>query len=351
MPNPISFISYSWDSDDHKNWVRYLSEQLQQAGVKTFLDQWDLKLGMNIMQWIEDSISSSNYILLICTPKFAERANKMEGGVGQEKIIIGGEMYYKLRPQTSFIPIIRSGYTQDALPRYLGAAKWIDFREDESFGLAFEELLRHIYDSPKFIRPELGRKPKFISINDTIKDIGNNTVSRQSGMDEIYGLSSIANRWKKKNSPYYIVEELSRELRAIVRHPPSDMKRIDEPLKSFLLLSGLHYGGNWFHWLNINLKNKNIIDILLTALSTSYDRVKFRAIYAMQFINHKDLLEYIDTDLPMINENTKDFIKKIVIPKKAKKYIKDSSKSDDRRLADKAMAVMREIEGFEFTMK
>ncbi len=37
---PVCGISYSWDSDDHKNWVRKLAESLQQNGVKARLDQW-----------------------------------------------------------------------------------------------------------------------------------------------------------------------------------------------------------------------------------------------------------------------------------------------------------------------
>jgi len=132
MSNPVCFISYSWDDDSHKNWVRNLGVQLQSAGIKTYLDQWDLQLGMNVPQWIEESIASSDYILLICTPKFAERVNSMQGGVGQEKVIISGEMYYKLRPQTSFVPILREGNPPEtAIPRYLGAPKWLGFRSNE----------------------------------------------------------------------------------------------------------------------------------------------------------------------------------------------------------------------------
>ena len=40
---PRVFISYSWDNDTHKAWVRYLAEQLRHNGVDARLDQWYVK--------------------------------------------------------------------------------------------------------------------------------------------------------------------------------------------------------------------------------------------------------------------------------------------------------------------
>jgi hypothetical protein len=42
MGDPKCFISYSWDSDLHKDWVRELATQLETNGVEVFLDQWDV---------------------------------------------------------------------------------------------------------------------------------------------------------------------------------------------------------------------------------------------------------------------------------------------------------------------
>ena len=73
MTIPICFMSYSWDSDGHKNWVRHLAEKLRNNGVDVFLDQWHLQLGSNLTHFMEESIRDSDYILLICTPKFAKK--------------------------------------------------------------------------------------------------------------------------------------------------------------------------------------------------------------------------------------------------------------------------------------
>lgn len=345
MSNPVCFISYSWDDDSHKNWVRNLGVQLQSAGIKTYLDQWDLQLGMNVPQWIEESIASSDYILLICTPKFAERVNSMQGGVGQEKVIISGEMYYKLRPQTSFVPILREGNPPEtAIPRYLGAAKWLGFRSNEDSQNAFEELLRHLYNSPKFTRPALGTKPSFLMSSTSS---GSTEESEFSKLTETYQLSEIAHKWETANRCYYIVERLSDELIAMIRHPPLEIKRVDEPLRSFLLLAGLHHGGNWLYWLRVNLQSKHIISTLLTALTVSYDRVKFRAFYSLQFVYHTELLNVIDNNKSIvISKNIKAVIDQFVILKNVMPYLKEITQSDDNKLADKARAVIREIEDF-----
>lgn len=75
MIEPRCFISYSWESDPHKDWVRYLSEQLQVNGVFVHLDQWDIALGDDLPHYMESSIRDSDFVLLVCTPEFAQKAD------------------------------------------------------------------------------------------------------------------------------------------------------------------------------------------------------------------------------------------------------------------------------------
>ena len=35
-----AFVSYSWDSDQHKEWVAKLATDLRHDGIETILDQW-----------------------------------------------------------------------------------------------------------------------------------------------------------------------------------------------------------------------------------------------------------------------------------------------------------------------
>jgi hypothetical protein len=42
------FISYRHESEEHKDWVRKLAEDLRQNGINALLDQWELHLGDSI---------------------------------------------------------------------------------------------------------------------------------------------------------------------------------------------------------------------------------------------------------------------------------------------------------------
>lgn len=53
MKNPKVFISYSWSSPQHEQWVINLATELRQAGVDVILDKWDLKEGHDAIAFIK----------------------------------------------------------------------------------------------------------------------------------------------------------------------------------------------------------------------------------------------------------------------------------------------------------
>jgi DNA-binding beta-propeller fold protein YncE len=163
MASPKCFISYSWDSDDHnhKNWVRQLATELQRKGVLTHLDQWDVHPGTDLTKYMETCIRESDFVLLICTPIFAQKANAGIGGVGYEKSIVTGEIFQEAASPKKFVPILRKGDKAESLPSYLKPMAYIDFRNDDKFDLNLDELLRHLHQSPKYKPPSLGQKPNF----------------------------------------------------------------------------------------------------------------------------------------------------------------------------------------------
>ena len=79
------FVSYSHDSEDHKSWVHHLAEDLTNNGVKTTLDQWNFQVGDDIGEFMEKSLATATYVVLVCTEPFARKANDREGGVGYEQ--------------------------------------------------------------------------------------------------------------------------------------------------------------------------------------------------------------------------------------------------------------------------
>jgi len=151
---PTCFVSYSWDSDDHKAWVCKLATSLRSHGVDVQFDQWNLRLGMDVTQYMEEHIRSSDYVLLVCTPAFALRANTGKGGVGYEKGIITGEIYHGAQA-TKFIPVLRAGEPKECLPSYLRNRLYVDFRREANFDAGVQAIVRHVYQKPESDLPPL----------------------------------------------------------------------------------------------------------------------------------------------------------------------------------------------------
>lgn len=179
MSPPKCFISYSWDSEEHKTWVRELANRLTINGVHVFLDQWDLSLGEDRAHWMEESIVSSDYVLMICTPEYAEKANTRKGGVGYESTIITGDLYERTIKDGKFIPVLK-GDRELSRPNYLKTRIFCDLRYDEEE--QYELLLRHMHDEPKYKRPELGKKPIFDSCDAKSKENDKNDLTEEKGI-------------------------------------------------------------------------------------------------------------------------------------------------------------------------
>ena len=93
---PKIFISYSHDSDKHKEWVVSLATDLISNGIDVFLDQWDTSLGDDLPKYMENSVVASDRVLLICTKKYVAKANEGKGGAGYEAMIVTGELISNL---------------------------------------------------------------------------------------------------------------------------------------------------------------------------------------------------------------------------------------------------------------
>lgn len=163
--SPVVFFSYSWDNDEHRFWVLKLASELIKNGIDVLIDEWDLERFNNDLHvFMETGIRNSDKVVMICTQKYAEKANERKGGVGVENTIITGEFYDKLK-ENKFIPIVRKFDKKlaDSLPSYLKTKYTIDFSDDKEFRSKFEELERKILNIPRFKKPTLGNLPKLKS--------------------------------------------------------------------------------------------------------------------------------------------------------------------------------------------
>ena len=133
------FISYSWEPHGTGAWVEKLATALTRFGFEVRLDSRDLRLGADLLRYMESCVRESDYVLLVCTPEFAAKANSGTGGVGYEKRVVTGELYHG-SPEEKFIPILRAGSPADALPSYLKSKVYADLRVDADFDTQVRKL-------------------------------------------------------------------------------------------------------------------------------------------------------------------------------------------------------------------
>ena len=96
---------------------------------------------------MEQAVADSNFVVVVCTPTYADRANKRQGGVGYESMVITSELAEHILTN-KFIPVLRKGTWDSSLPIYLKSRMGLNlsdepYREDE-----YEKLLRVLHGNP-----------------------------------------------------------------------------------------------------------------------------------------------------------------------------------------------------------
>jgi hypothetical protein len=157
---PTVFISYSWDTPEHKEWVLRLAERLQEkGGVRIILDRWYLHLGGDRLHFMETSITRSDRVLVICTPDYAKKGDDRDGGVGYEAMIITSELAHEIKKE-KFIPVLRAGGWNISLPTWLKSKIGADLQGDPFDEQQYDLLIRTLHQE-HLAPPPVGPKPVF----------------------------------------------------------------------------------------------------------------------------------------------------------------------------------------------
>ena len=162
---PRLFISYSWSTSEHEQWVIDLATELVNSGVDVVLDKWDLREGHDSIAFMEKMVTdpSISKVILVCDQVYASKADGRSGGVGTETQIISAEVYTK-QSQDKFVAVIaeKSDTGKPYLPTYYKSRIYVDLSESDRYAENFEKLLRWIFDKPLYLKPEIGKPPSFI---------------------------------------------------------------------------------------------------------------------------------------------------------------------------------------------
>ncbi|WP_433630262.1 toll/interleukin-1 receptor domain-containing protein [Chryseobacterium cucumeris] len=156
---PVVFISYSWDDEEHKDWVLKLANRLSGDGVEVILDRFYLRPGANLQYFVENNLGRAHRVIIIFTPNYKLKADKRAGGVGYEYSIMNVELYNNMTKNEKFIPLLRKGNMSDSIPTFMQQFIHIDVSNDENGENSYNDLIREIYNEPEIKIPKIGKKP------------------------------------------------------------------------------------------------------------------------------------------------------------------------------------------------
>ena len=157
--HPVVFISYSWDSKEHKEWVAKLADDLTSKGIYVLFDEY-LEGGTTLPLFMEYGISRADKVLVIGTTNYKVKSISISTGVAFEDTIIRGNMFQNLGTK-KFIPCLKEGEFQSSFPLILSGCKGYDFRKEDNYADIIENLCRDIYSKPLRPRPDLGDIPDY----------------------------------------------------------------------------------------------------------------------------------------------------------------------------------------------
>lgn len=157
---PRALLSYSWEDAEHQLWVRRFAERLRgESGVEIIYDGWYLNPGDDKLHFMEQAVMDSNFVIVVCTQTYAERANKRQGGVGYESMVITAELAEHILTNR-FIPVLRKGTWTSSLPIYLKTRMGVNLSNEPYNEDEYERLLRVLHGEP-IQPPPLGSRPDF----------------------------------------------------------------------------------------------------------------------------------------------------------------------------------------------
>jgi len=151
---PRIFISYSHDTDAHRERVLRLSERLRAGGIETRLDQYVAGTPAEKWpRWMLNQIDWAEFILLVCTKTYYRRFRGHEEpgkgkGVDWEGAVITQETYDARSAAIKFVPVLFDATDEDFIPEPV--------RGNNFYVLTSEKAYQKLYD---FLLGQAGVEP------------------------------------------------------------------------------------------------------------------------------------------------------------------------------------------------
>lgn len=175
------FISYSWDSTEHKEAILKLSNRFCDDGIDCDIDQYVPFPKEGWPKWMENRVTEADFVLVICTETYLKRfAGKEKTGNGQgvkwESVLISNELYFGDSQNIKYLPVILKPEGEKYIPKPLKGFTTFSIlditnKDDEGY----ESLYRYLTKQPKTPKPPIG-KIRTLSSNNN-QNISTNKLS------------------------------------------------------------------------------------------------------------------------------------------------------------------------------
>ena len=152
------FISYTHDSEEHKERVLELANRLREDGIDANIDQYESSPPEGWQRWMLNQVEDSDYTLVVCTETYnrrfrgQEEAGRGKGGTWEGGVIMQG-LYDAQLKNLKFVPVIFADEDGAHIP--------IPLRGPTSYRLSrpdgYERLYRYLTDQPYIQKPQLGK--------------------------------------------------------------------------------------------------------------------------------------------------------------------------------------------------
>ncbi len=139
------FISYSHDSESHREVVLQLAQKLRSQGVNVVLDRYvNGAPSQGWPRWMLDELESSTHVLCVCTPTYYRRfrGHEQQGkgkGVTWEGAVITQELYDANCHNRRIIPVLFGDAGHESIPEPLRSASY--YRIESDFEKLYDAIL------------------------------------------------------------------------------------------------------------------------------------------------------------------------------------------------------------------
>lgn len=157
------FVSYSWDNEEHKEWVAKLTNDLRSKyGFEATCDT--IRGDGELDTMIVDGITKSEKIIVVITSDYTYKAENYIGGVGKETRLLYTRFF---KDDKSIVPILKE---KTKTPAYLDSVPYIDFTVGNYFD-NLNELVKRLNNETTYKAATVSQNPLNSDDYDLIPDL------------------------------------------------------------------------------------------------------------------------------------------------------------------------------------